>query len=760
MTEPAGALGWGSLSHRLGLVALGVVFVVSLTFTALFAIEVRRDALQAAAAQLELRAALTADQLSDALLGMRNEAAELAQFSPVQGIMRAASAPDRRDPVDGTDLEAWEDLLAEVFLNMLLVNPEYSQARFIGKADNWRELVRVDRRDDGIFKIPQAELQQKGGEAYLAGIESASDSYFSSITYNREHGRRDGPPTIRMVHPVRDGSGTLFGAIILNAPYESFISSALNLETRQTVIIDRFGNFFEFMGAGGQTGFKFFKDEGWRPNRLAGIAADPSNFGRPIRQGGDLAYPKPVTDLTGSLDLGMVVIPLESREAIIAPVNRMLGIGLAVSVLLSLLALIATTLICDKVTAPLRLLGQAVGEGPDALRRYKVDGGRTDEVGQLAIGFAALGQELVRQAARYDRIIDYAGQGVLTIDPGGTIRSVNRATARIFGYTKEELLNRPVTLLMDPAKARIHQRHVTTAALGIEGRRMADRREIFGLRKDGSTVPLDVSVSRAEFDGETILIGIVNDITQRKIREDERAALVEALERSNAELDQFAYVAAHDLKAPLRVINNASRWLEEDLEQHLTEDTRESLDLLKSRSARMEKLLDALLEHSRIGRTEHATNLIGGTAFVEELTELLRVPEGMSFETAGPFDRAEFQRMPLLTVLLNLVSNGFKHHDLPDGHVRLLLEDAGTNWRFTVEDNGPGIDPRYHDKVFQIFQTLRPRDEVDTSGMGLAIVQKQVKVSGGSISLSSDGRRGTAFRLSWPKCAPQRRDAA
>ena len=360
-------------------------------------------------------------------------------------------------------------------------------------------------------------------------------------------------------------------------------------------------------------------------------------------------------------------------------------------------------------------------------------------------------ERLRTKSARLSWILGNAADGLITIRADGIIEHVNPAAEQMFGYPADEMVGQPLTMLMPADAAATHDHYVQTSTVDESGKRMAGSREIFGRRRDGSLVELGISVARARQNGEVKFIGQVRDITQRRETERQMERLVEELQRSNAELDQFAYVASHDLKAPLRVIQNASQWLEEDLDAHLDDDTRETLDLLKNRAARMENLLNDLLEHSRIGHCPVSSEVVPGTRLVEELQALLNLPVGMTLEVSGPFASEALPRMPLKLVLLNLLSNAIKHHDREDGIVQLSFRPTPAAWEFTVTDDGPGIAPQYHERVFQIFQTLRPRDEVEGSGMGLAMVRKHVEVAGGSIRLISDGTRGTTFTLSWPR---------
>ncbi len=240
---------------------------------------------------------------------------------------------------------------------------------------------------------------------------------------------------------------------------------------------------------------------------------------------------------------------------------------------------------------------------------------------------------------------------------------------------------------------------------------------------------------------------------QRRKADAELLRYTEALERSNQELDAFAYAASHDLKAPLRVIQNASKWLEEDLEPHLTPETREHMSLLRSRVRRMERLLDDLLEYSRIGRETGSipSETIDAAVLVDNILAMLVPPEGFTLEVAPSLAGIEVNRMPLQAILINLVSNAIKHHDKKTGRIEIFAEDIGPHYRFSIRDDGPGIPAQFHEQIFKMFQTLKPRDKVEGSGMGLALARKHVEISGGAMTLESVPGEGTTFSFTWPK---------
>ena len=262
---------------------------------------------------------------------------------------------------------------------------------------------------------------------------------------------------------------------------------------------------------------------------------------------------------------------------------------------------------------------------------------------------------------------------------------------------------------------------------------------------------LDSSVRRA--------LREASERLQRQKTDAELLHYTQALERSNQELDAFAYAASHDLKAPLRVIQNASQWLEEDMEPHLTAETREHMNLLRSRVRRMERLLDDLLQYSRIGRETDPlpAETIDAAVLVDNILAMLAPPEGFTVEVDPSLAGIQVTRMPLEVILINLISNAIKHHDKKIGRIEIFVEDIGPHYRFSVRDDGPGIPPQFHEQIFKMFQTLKPRDKVEGSGMGLAPARKHVEVSGGELTLESAPGRGSTFSFTWPKARTHRK---
>lgn len=224
-----------------------------------------------------------------------------------------------------------------------------------------------------------------------------------------------------------------------------------------------------------------------------------------------------------------------------------------------------------------------------------------------------------------------------------------------------------------------------------------------------------------------------------------------ALERANAELSQFAYIVSHDLKAPLRAISNLSQWIEEDLAEVMSGETRNHMALLRGRVRRMEEMISGILEYSRIGRVQAAMVTVDVAALITEIGDMLGLPAGFRIEIEDDLPILRTPRLRLNQVLTNLIGNAVKHHHRDHGLIRIGCKDLGERYEFSVSDDGPGIAPEFHDKIFMIFQTLQPRDKLDSTGIGLTLVKKIVEELGGRIEVESQPGAGTTFRFTWPK---------
>ncbi len=348
---------------------------------------------------------------------------------------------------------------------------------------------------------------------------------------------------------------------------------------------------------------------------------------------------------------------------------------------------------------------------------------------------------------------------IVSMNADGIVTEFNRAAVEAFGYAPEEALGKPLGDLIVPQSLRTAhraglQRYLATGEQRVIGKRL----ELPAMRKDGSEFICELTITRSDIAGKPAFTGVLRDITdrkeietERKKAEAEREQLIKALARSNTELDQFAYVASHDLKAPLRGIANLSQWIEEDLGDNLGGENKSQMGLLRGRVHRMEALIDGILQYSRAGRVKARPETIDTAALVAEVIELMAPPKGISIRVAPGMPAVSAEKIPLQQVFMNLVGNAIKHTGKTDPLIEVSWADAGDFYEFSVADNGQGIAPQYHERIFGIFQTLEARDKVEGTGIGLSVVQKIVDAKGGRVWVESQVGEGARFKFLWPK---------
>ncbi|MEO1341857.1 MAG: ATP-binding protein [Cyanobacteria bacterium J06635_13] len=223
------------------------------------------------------------------------------------------------------------------------------------------------------------------------------------------------------------------------------------------------------------------------------------------------------------------------------------------------------------------------------------------------------------------------------------------------------------------------------------------------------------------------------------------------LKKRNQELDRFAYVTSHDLKAPLRAIANLATWLGEDLNGKIPAENQQQLDIMQSRVERMEGLIQGLLNYFRVGRKKTPTGTVDVGALVREAIDLLAPPPELKFEIAADLPKIETEVLLLQQVFNNLLSNAIKYHPSQQGKIAITVSEQEKFYQFSVTDDGLGIDPQYHDRIFTIFQTLQARDTIESTGIGLSIVKKIVEAQGGKIWVQSQLGEGATFCFTWSK---------
>lgn len=252
--------------------------------------------------------------------------------------------------------------------------------------------------------------------------------------------------------------------------------------------------------------------------------------------------------------------------------------------------------------------------------------------------------------------------------------------------------------------------------------------------------------------GEKYVLVIATDITQQKQYEIEILEHSTRLDKANKDLDHFAYMASHDLKAPLRGMEELTKWIVADLGDAMTPDVQKKIDLLRGRVNRMDGLLKDILAFSRAGKNMADPEDVDINNVIDTVTDWLSPIGNFLIETDTALPVLNLPRSAVEHIFLNLISNAIKHHDRDEGTINIGCTETEDHYHVYVSDDGPGIPEKYQKLVFEIFKKLKPRDQIEGSGIGLSIVQKMVEALGGKIDLvSRDGERGTTFNIHIPK---------
>lgn len=237
------------------------------------------------------------------------------------------------------------------------------------------------------------------------------------------------------------------------------------------------------------------------------------------------------------------------------------------------------------------------------------------------------------------------------------------------------------------------------------------------------------------------------EIEVRKKAEAQKEKLIAELDNANRELKDFAYIVSHDLKAPLRAIGSISQWIYADYADKIDDDGKMQLDLLLNRVNRMQALIEGVLSYSRVTRVKEENELMDLNKVVHEAIEMIAPPEKFKITVDKNLPVVSFGPTRILQIFENLLSNAVKYNDKEVGEIHIRCQDLGNEWELSVSDNGPGIEEKYYDKIFQIFQTLKARDEYESTGIGLTIIKKIIESNGGRITVKSVPGEGITFNF-------------
>jgi len=444
----------------------------------------------------------------------------------------------------------------------------------------------------------------------------------------------------------------------------------------------------------------------------------------------------------------------------------LISLGIATFLLLTILSI--------SVTKPLSRLIATIHQIRDSSNLdSRVIVRSADEIGELAVSFNEMVEDLNKTTVSRDSLMkevderkkveerlrkteekyrmqfEGALDAIFIADAEtGIIVDCNPAATRLVEREKSELIGQPHTTL-HPSED-IQEGFSKTFKQHLEDKQ-GEALETQVITKNGEIKDVAIKANLLEVRGKKLLQGIFRDITEGKKAENRQSQLLEQLEKVNEELKEFAYVVSHDLKAPLRGIKTLVDWITSDYVDKLDDDGKEQMNLLVNRVDRMHNLIDGILQYSRIGRVAEEKVKVNFNELVSDVIDMLAPPENITITIENELPTIECEQIRMMQVFQNLLSNAVKYMDKSEGQIKVGCIEDDSFWNFSVSDNGPGIEDKYYDRIFQMFQTLSPRDEFESTGVGLTVVKKIVELYGGKIWIESKVGEGSTFFFALPK---------
>jgi PAS domain S-box-containing protein len=358
-----------------------------------------------------------------------------------------------------------------------------------------------------------------------------------------------------------------------------------------------------------------------------------------------------------------------------------------------------------------------------------------------------------RQAEeRFRLAVESSPNGMVMVNNRGHIVLVNAECEHMFGYTRDELVGRSIEMLVPERFRHEHSAHRTSFTLKPERRLMGAGRDLFGMRKSGTEFPVEIGLNPITTPQGPLVLCSVVDITERKQAQESLEARSRELLRSNAELEQFAYVASHDLQEPLRMVASYTSLLAEEYGASLDADARLYIHFAKDGAERMQQLIHDLLSYSRISSRKRALTPVSASECLDLALANLRISLD---ETGCIVRRTELpivlgDRSQIVDLFQNLIANAIKFRRGVPPVIEVTAESEPGGVRFSVRDNGIGMEPQYFEDVFQVFRRLHTKEEYPGTGIGLAICKRIVERVGGRIWVESLLGQGSTFYFTWP----------
>ena len=658
----------------------------------------------------------------------------------------------------GESLETWLDRLSIIFRSIVQANPEISQARLIGLAGGGRELVRVNREADTIEIVERAHLQQKGDRPYFAETTKlrAGEVYLSPIEPNVEYGVEQQPlqPTIRAGTPIFTEQGDMFGVIVVNATTNTWLNeiSAISGVSGQFFAADRHGDYIFRSDGGpifgsyqGSSTARFLRD--WP--QLAN-AFSPEQPRTASVQKDDKFMAARRVDYNRKDPSDFVVLAADTdASAVFGSTRRLILLGAAIALAMAGIGV----LVAYVVSRPLKGLMTAAKQ----IAEGKLDAADLAKDGQgAAIGELGSALRIMKDAietrdaslrkseANLQAIVDNTIDGLITIDPRGTILRFNRGCEEIFGYTTAEAVGQNVSILMPQSEASRHDGYMERYLRTGEARFIGVRREVTGRHKNGRRIDLEVAIAEIKVAGEVLFSGIVRDITERK-----------QIERIKSE---FVSTVSHELRTPLTAMMGSLSLLRRGTLGDMSSKAAHMIDLAHDNGTRLVALINNILDIDKIetGEFEVKQRSVSLKLLIEQTAKQNAayatqhaasiLVEEIADDIIVDTDAERFHQ-----VMGNLLTNAAKFSP-KGGTIHIGAGMTEKMVRISVRDEGPGIPEEFRNRIFERFSQADSSDtrEKGGTGLGLCIAKAIVERLGGAIGYETQIGAGTTFYFDLP----------
>ena len=358
-------------------------------------------------------------------------------------------------------------------------------------------------------------------------------------------------------------------------------------------------------------------------------------------------------------------------------------------------------------------------------------------------------EEALRESEGKFRSLTEQSPNMIFIHSKDKVAYANKKCEEIMGYKREEFYSDDFNFLtliapesMDLIKEN-YKRH-------LEGEEIRPY-EYTLINKDGEKIEVINASKLIQYEGHKAIIGVVTDITERKKSELSQNELIEKVDKINRELNDFASIVSHDLKAPLRGIKTLANWILADCADKLGDQANEQINLLLDRVERMYNLIEGALQYSRLGQTKGKPIQVNLNNFVPEIIDMVVPPENITVTIENELPVIDCDETQIMQIFQNLLSNAIKYMDKPQGWIKVACVEQDGFWKFSVADNGPGIEEKHFERIFKIFQALPTSPMFEGTGVGLTIAKKIVELYNGRIWVESKVGEGSTFFFTLPK---------